>query len=172
MKTFLTTCIVAMISAGVYGIIDLAKNISQDTYIQYEEDIADVKSNTASEKNIANVIRKARQEVSVTKEKKRRSEPRELNVELFSRSNPSMYLESIEDQLTVATDSVIKKRDTTSLAIVDPAEIVNAEATKQKPDSLVKKEEVKFDVSLFSRGRPRTARKVVAVAQNDTTSKP
>jgi hypothetical protein len=43
---------------------------------------------------------------------------------------------------------------------------------KPKPDSLFKKEEIKYDVSLFSRGSPRGARKAVAVAQNDTTGKP
>ena len=137
MKIFLTTCIAAMISAGVYGVIDLARDISHDTYIQYEEDIADVKSNTASEKSIANVIRKARQEVSTEKVKKHKSETSELNVELFSRSSPSMYL--IKDNFEVATDSSIKRADTTSLPEINPTEIVNVATAK--PDSFLRKEE-------------------------------
>src|SRR4051812_44247863 len=103
MKIFLSTCIVAMISAGVYGVFDLAKDISQNTYIQYEEDVVDVRSNTASEKSIANVIRKARQEVSTTKEKKFNSKTPELKMEYFSRSSPSMC--AMEDNFIAATDS-------------------------------------------------------------------
>ena len=171
MKIFLTTCIVAMISAGAYGVFDLARDISHNTYIQYEEDIADVKSKTASEKTIANVIRKARQEVSTTKEKKRNSETPELNVEIFSRSSPHLYLEGLEDQAIVTIDSV-KKADTNTVAEINPAEIVNVATIKQKSDSVLKSEEVKYNVSLFSRGRPRGPRKVTAVAQNDTTGKP
>jgi hypothetical protein len=169
MKIFLSTCIIAMISAGLYGTIDLARDISHNTYIQYEEGLVGLNANTASEKSLSNVIRKAREEVSTERGKKINAETPELKMEYFSRSSPSMFDERVLSELTVA-DSIANKSDTLRGVAL---EVLATNSTKPKQDSVFeeKKPEPKFDVSLFSRGRPRKPRVEVAVPVSDTLKK-
>jgi hypothetical protein len=46
MKTFLTLCVLAMVSAGLYGFVDMAKDVNNGTMIQYDRGDGD-KSVTA-----------------------------------------------------------------------------------------------------------------------------
>lgn len=166
MKIFLNTCIVAMISAGIYGTIDVAKDISNDAYIQYETDENNVASNAVQQKGLSNVIRTARREVTASSEKKKIVREPELNMEYFSRSGP-VYADQRLFELTAATDSV--KSDS---AKIRGTQIVSAVNDPPPLPDTVLVEKRKFDISLYSRGRPRKIiRPETVVDQNDSLKK-
>lgn len=116
MKIFLNTCIIAMISAGIYGTVDVARDISHDTYIQYEEGENNVASNAVQQKSLSNVIRAAQHEVSTESEKKKTVKEPELNMEYFSRSGP-VYSDERLFELTAATDTSIVASDWQKFAL-------------------------------------------------------
>lgn len=172
MKIFLIASVTAMISAGIYGTVDLARDISHDTYIRYEEDIAEEKPSAASEKTLSNVLRKARKEVKEadkTKEKKDAPANNEIRMKYFSRSSPNMYDRAFFEELAKA-DSLNNKKDSAVATKTTSAEITLAENRTAKKDSLIaeEKKERKFSATLFSRGKPRSFKKENIVVQTDS----
>ncbi|HWY37548.1 MAG TPA: hypothetical protein VNY73_03245 [Bacteroidia bacterium] len=167
MKVFMITSIIAMVTAGVYGTIDLANDIKNDRYIQYEEDIAGETSNTASVNNFTHVLRKARHEISeASEEKKKKKDLFDLDEKYFSRSSPVLYDEMYLTEIA-ALDSAKIKADT---AIATTTALVSPEKTKEKRDTVLAKEaeDKKLGIRLFSRGKPRPYKKPQTPVVSDT----
>ncbi|MGZ3862653.1 MAG: hypothetical protein ACXVPN_14835 [Bacteroidia bacterium] len=167
MKIFLNTCIIAMISAGIYGAFDVARDITHNTYIQYEEGESNFASNAVQQKSLSNVIRTARHEVSATTEKKKTIKEPELNMEYFSRSGPVYSDERFLEELNIATDSTGLLNDS---AKIRSTQVVAATGNPAPLPDTVIDEKRKFDISLYSRGRPRKIR-AERVVQNDSLKK-
>ncbi|MGZ3865845.1 MAG: hypothetical protein ACXVC6_02605 [Bacteroidia bacterium] len=162
MKIFLNTCIIAMISAGIYGGYDVARDISHNTYIQYEEE-SNVASNAVRQKNVSNVIRTARHEVSTSQEEKRVAKEPGLNMEYFSRSGPVYSDERFLEELEIAADST--KSDSAKIRSTQVVTAMDDPAPKHDTFLVEKR---KFDIGLYSRGRPRKSKTEVVVVQNDS----
>lgn len=168
MKIFLNTCIIAMISAGIYGAYDVARDISRNTYIQYEEE-NNLASNAVQQKSLSNVIRTARHEVSAANEEKKTVKERGLNMEYFSRSGPVYSDERLLEELEIATDSTKASSDSAKIRSTQVTTAMDDPAPR--PDTVLV-EKRKFDISLYSRGRPRKIPSPeTVVVQNDSLKK-
>ena len=162
MKIFLMTCIAAMVSAGVYGTIDLAQDIHQGTFIQYEkEDSPIVNSLTTINNNVSNRL-KIHTVKNETKKEENVSKPvinlSDLKMEYFSRGEP-IYLPELE---TALTDSAKQVAD--SLVVASTEGVAEIKVVPVV-------EERKFSSKLFSRSRPRPIVKEVTIAQTDSVKK-
>ncbi len=155
-----------MISAGIYGTIDLAKDINQGTLIQYEkEEASTVKSFVLAEKKLAQSANTGK---VVAKNALPPPTPKvsDLKIEYFSRGEPPMY--SVIELLEI--DSA-KKSPNSAIVAKESVTVAKAE-TEKEVAVLPVKEERKFSPKLFSRGRPRPYKKEeVVVAQTDTLKK-
>ena len=155
MKFFLITCIVAMISAGVYGTIDLAKDIRLGTLIQYEKEDGPVVTSLAQKnKSISQLVNIHTVKTETEKEEKT-SNPTiqlsDLKMEYFSRGEPPDFamLELMEvdsakqmaDSLLVSTESVSEiKTD----PVIEERKLSPQLFSRSRPRPYVKKEEVKI----------------------------
>lgn len=156
-----------MISAGVYGTVDLAKDIRQGTLIQYEkEDAPLVNSLKTGNRNLSHLVNIHTVKAETKKEEKI-SNPElklsDLKMEYFSRGEP-MYLPELE----LVNDSVKNSSDTLSV-FVEKKEIALPETPKEIV-ATIEKEERKFSTKLFSRSRPRPyiKKEEIVIAQNDS----
>src|SRR5437868_8108273 len=102
MKTLLATSIIAMVAAGIYGTVDLARDIKQGTLIQYEKEDAPLKIvKNLHVKTIKNEVVRTLAE-AVKKEKTETSTKRnEVKMEYFSRSAMPVIYDALEDSLVI-----------------------------------------------------------------------
>ena len=153
MKIFLTTCIVAMISAGIYGTIDLANDIHQGTLIQYEKDDGPEKENgIIVERNLVHAVRNL-QTKKIENNANPAPEDLEIRAEYFSRGEPLIFEDAFEDSALIVAD-------TSSVVEIDSnvKDSVKAEIAGDK----------KLDLKLYSRSRPRSFPKEVTLALKDS----
>src|SRR5438105_2391249 len=133
MKLFLVTSIVAMISAGIYGTVDLARDIKQGTLIQYEkENIQQVNLFTASKRNLGQLTNSLKVQAGRVEKIETTKDP-DFKIEYFSRGE-AMYLPN-EEKLALL-DSANERSDSsaaTQAAIVTQAQI-DSERVLAKPE--------------------------------------
>ena len=150
-----------MISAGIYGTIDLAKDIKYGTLIQYEkEDASEIKPEPVVKRNKEQIVNLLSTEMKKEKSVSNSTHKTpELKVEYFSRSMPVIYDEKLFE--TAKIDSVNK--DSAVIAATNIPFVINSE------EKVVEvKEERKFSPKLFSRGRPRNFKKEAVVVGTDS----
>jgi hypothetical protein len=153
-----------MISAGIYGTIDLAKDIKYGTLIQYErEDAPEIKPEPIMKRNKEQTVSM----LNVEAKEEKKSEPSvhktpELKMEYFSRSAPIIY----DEKLFGAAKTDSTNKDSTVIAATDIRVVL-----KSEEKSAEIKEERKFSPKLFSRGRPRNLKKEIAVTETDSLKK-
>lgn len=165
MKSFLLTSVICMLAAGIYGTIDLTFDLKNGTFIQYEdEDGVAVSQFAASSKG---VFKHANLQVA---HKVSKPEPTllnnfsDLNISDFSRGEPPMYMEAMLLEKVGAPDSVVSADVSTAIN-----DTLAAITEKTKTDSLATaKEERKFSLKLYSRGKPRTIKREEVALQIDT----
>lgn len=171
MKIFLNTCLVAMLGAGVYGGIDLAHDINNGTYIQYEEEPEgsistfnrDIRFITHKPviKKVLKTAQSAKPPTLLTVS--------DLDIGDFSRGEPIIVYEEI---LQAELNDSLKNPDVTA-ALHDTIKAL-AENKKENmvsdTTSVAKKEEPKFSLKLYSRARPPRVKENV-VARNDSIHK-
>lgn len=151
MRSFLLTSVICMLAAGIYGTIDLTFDLKNGTFIQYEDEgeTVSVSQFAYSSKGI---LKKTNVKIAQKKETKKLKAPTlitsftDLEFEDFSRGEPPMYLESLLE--LSAPDSLVNADVSTAIN-----DTVAAVKEKVKSDSLGK-EERKFSMKLYSRGRP------------------
>src|SRR4051812_17954494 len=94
MKKFLTTCIIAMISAGIYGFIDMSRDIHNGTMIKYEDQsgpkikaytLARSQSQAVNNSIQEKLVVLAGEKKKLEEEKKKKAAVMEFNVSDFSR---------------------------------------------------------------------------------------
>ncbi|CAN5428914.1 hypothetical protein BH09BAC5_BH09BAC5_23450 [soil metagenome] len=141
MKTFLTLCIFAMVSAGIYGFVDMANDVKKGTMIQYDrgenDDVAAVKLEKPSTKMPLQQIASSVTTIAVKEDvKSTEKKPAE------KKSKKSVSSKSKTVELIVAkTDETTK---------VEPKTDVKVDSV---PKEVVKED--KIDYRDFSRGAPR-----------------
>ena len=181
MKTLLIIATAAFISAGIYGTLDLTRDLKNGTYIRYEdEDAGSVNRLTGNQNQIS------RKNSVTLAEKQRLNEARknkisvknisvadfslsDIKISDFSRGEPPMFYETMLLEKVGSPDSV-KSTEVTS-AISDTIAALNEKAKEpaKKDTVIAAKEERKFNLKLFSRGRPRPVIKETVALQNDST---
>ncbi len=150
MRSFLLTSVICMLAAGIYGTIDLTFDLKNGTFIQYEDEgeAVEVSQFAYASKGI---FKKTNVKVAQKKETKKSAAPTlitsftDLEFEDFSRGEPIDMSYMLE---LSAPDSLVNEE--VSAAINDT---VAAVEEKVKSDSLAK-DERKFSMKLYSRGRP------------------
>lgn len=171
MKVFLMCSIIGMLAAGIYGTVDLTFDIKNGTLIEYQndEELAQVAQFPESSKGI---FKKTNVKVA-QREKKIAAPPTlvntlgDLSIESFSRGEPPMYYETMLMDRVGKPDSV--ESADVSAAINDTIAAVNQ---KIKSDSAAaKKEERKFSLKLYSRGRPHLVAKAEETSIESDSSK-
>ncbi len=174
MRILLIAATIAFISAGVYGALDVTRDIKNGTFIQYEDEDA-VFVNQFGGKH-TKVFTKNSLQVADKKEEKADKKTslslNEIDFSTFSRGEPPMFYESLLLEKVGAPDSV-KSADVLA-AINDTIAAINEKAKEvSKKDSvaIAKKEERKFSLKLYSRGRPRPLIKETVAVQADSTKK-
>ena len=171
MKIFLNTCLVAMLGAGLYGGIDLAQDINDGTYIHYEEEpegsivpfIHDSRFITRKP-----VIRRTIKTDHHTKPPTLLTVS-DLDMGDFSRGEPVFVYEELFER--GASDSL--KNAGVTLALKDTIRALaenKKEAKVADTSSVTTKEDRKFSLKLYSRGRP-TRIKEETLAIRDSTHK-
>ena len=169
MRILLIAATIAFITAGIYGIMDVSRDVKNGTFIQYEDEEKIALTSFASD---AKGIFKSAVTSSVEK-KKSAFDARilkkvltlslnDLNISDFSRGEPPMYYESMMIE-TLGTPDSVKSADVVT-AIKD-----TVAALTEKTKENVKKEERKVSLKLFSRSKPRLYVKETVAVQNDTT---
>ncbi|CAN5734659.1 hypothetical protein BH11BAC7_BH11BAC7_25390 [soil metagenome] len=139
MKTFLTICICAMVTAGIYGFADMAGDVKNGTMIRYDqgdEEYVDVSSGALTVGILNNNATKTQAVISETK--------------TASKQQPEIKL--------IAKKKIVVKDET----VVEEKEVVSVNEEKFTTDVIVDsvpKEAVKEDLEInyreFSRGAPR-----------------
>lgn len=159
----------AMLSAGIYGTIDMALDIKNGTYILYEgEELPTMK---ALGSHVRYIISRPPVHVAIKEVKKTEKVPslltiNELSFDDFSRGEPPMMLDEILMGTPTVADSL--QNEAVRTALHDTAVALN----EGKNDSaVVKKEERKFSLKLYSRGKaPRKINEGIAAGPDSTKS--
>ena len=181
MKILLIGATIAFITAGIYGTIDLTRDLKNGTYIRYEdEDAVSVtqftgKQNQISQKNAITLAEKQRlnevrkNKISVKNMAVADFSLSDIKMSDFSRGEPPMFYESMLLEKVGAPDSVTSTE--VASAISDTIDALNEKAKEPaKKDSVFGiKEERKFNMKLFSRSRPRPVLKETVALQSDST---
>lgn len=162
--------VIGMLAAGIYGTIDLTFDIKNGTLIQYESDEA-IPAVAQFSESSKGIFKKTNVHVA-QREKKASATPalinsfEELSFSDFSRGEPPMYYEAMLMDRMGKPDSL--QNTDVSLAISDTITALNEKA---KSDSAsAKKDERKFSLRLYSRGKPRPMVKQEEVAiETDST---
>jgi len=144
MKLFLSTSIVAMIAAGIFGVYDFSNDVKHGNYIVYEveEDVnissfgTERRSNAISLNNVALAV-----EESFTSNTKRKV----IKEEYFSRGEP---IEVVEEHVSQEPTIVPAKLETEKVKAPEKVKLVETKTRTEKT------EKRKFSYNLYSRGRP------------------
>jgi hypothetical protein len=176
MKTLLIAATLAFIAAGIYGAIDVSRDVKNGTFIQYEDEDKIVVE--VFGKNDNSIVEKKKKQFAV-KNKASVAEVKvsdfsmsDIKISDFSRGEPPMLYEAMLLEKVGSPDSA-KNADVIS-AINDTIAAINEKANeKSRKDSsnTTKKEERKFSLKLYSRGRPRPIIKETVAVQSDSTKK-
>lgn len=179
MQKFLLITVIAMLAAGIYGTVDLTLDLKNGTFIEYEDEGESTASVSQFAYRAKGIFKRTNVKVAAKKEVKRPAPTlvnsfSDLSFEDFSRGEPPMYLEAMLLEKMGNPDSVESAEVET--AINDTVSALKEKAKElAKNDStpLVKKEDRKFSLKLYSRGRPPrpVAKETVALAI-DTTKNP
>lgn len=149
MKTFLTICTCAMITAGIYGFTDMAIDVKNGTMIEYDhgdgEEAEDISTAVVAEKMLKHKKTEAKAQVVDAKLIKKES-----TATTKTKRNPS------------TSSGVKKEAPVVDENPVQQTVVVEEFATDVKADSipqLIDLEESKYDYREFSRGEPRKYKK-------------
>lgn len=156
MKVFLMSTVIAMLAAGIYGTIDLTLDVKNGTLVEYqeEEDLTYVSQFAEKTKGIYHKtnVKVAQKKVVVAPTPTLVNSFLDLSFEDFSRGEPPMYLETMLLETVGKPDSVESAEVET--AINDTLSALAENTKKALTDSASVKEERKFSLKLYSRGRP------------------
>ncbi len=178
MKKFLMTCIIAMTSAGIYGFIDMSRDIHNGTMIKYEdqsEPMAKAYTHARTQKQAVNNAIREKLAVLAANKKKEESKIilQDMNVKAsyFSRGEeiyePPTQADLLEEEEApnmeeVSTTVVPVKADTVKTVPPSTAQ-VEVTSTQEKPLAEVTVGTT-ADISprYFSRGSPKYYKKSIA----------
>lgn len=146
MKMFLMTSIVAMLTAGIFGAVDLAKDLNNGTMIEYNDEAAP-----------SDVIE---------------AESFYIDESEFSRGEPGpppvMEEQAVVDGAT--KEEVVAEVPVKTLTEGKKAEIKRAVLKKQAEETKGVKEEKLISPKLFSRGRPpKLSKEVLTIEEVEKT---
>ncbi len=145
MKTFLTICTCAMISAGLYGFIDMAGDVTNGTMIRYDDGDEEVSDISVAAIGVT-LIDKAQ----LLKQAKTSSEYKIVAIK--NEPAPVIVNEQKENIKEISTEVIIEKEE----PVV--AGQLTSDVVRDSIAAIVAKEE-HFDYSDFSRGEPRKHKK-------------
>lgn len=171
MKVFLNICFIAMLSAGIYGTVDLALDMKNGTYILYEGE--ELPTLSALGTNNRFITRPPAVHLAVKEVKKvEKKVPalltiNELSFDDFSRGEPPMML----DEILMGTPSIADSLTNTAVSVA-LADTAKALSEIKSASAGVKKEERKFSLKLYSRGRPRPVVKEPVALKKDSLQNP
>ena len=149
-----------MLAAGLYGTYDLCMDIRSGTQIRYAEDeygspVFAEEARYILKAPLVRVVKKENSAAPPTVESALAS----LSFSDFSRGEPPMIYDGLSLDEIARPDSL--KNEDIAAAIEDTMKAIASVKTTQAQDT-AKTEARKFDVSLFSRGKPRTVRRIEA----------
>lgn len=149
MKTFLTICTCAMVTAGIYGFTDMAVDVKNGTMIQYDHG-----DEEAEDISVAAVTTKMLNDKKVAAQKKTiemKAIKKESTAKTKTKKNPSGQKTKMKKEAPVVDENPIQET-----VVVEEAQ------TDVKVDSVPQEIilEREYDYSDFSRGAPRKHKKV------------
>jgi len=179
MQKFLLITVIAMLAAGIYGTVDLARDLKNGTLIEYEDEGEETASVSQFAYRTKGIFKRTNVRVAAKKEVKKPvptlvNSFSDLSFEDFSRGEPPMYLEAMLLEKMGAPDSVESAEvesaiNDTVAALKEKAK----EVAKNDSASIAKKEDRTFSLKLYSRGRPpRPVAKEAVALESDTTKHP
>ena len=155
MKLIITTAIIAMFSAGVYGFIDLSLDLENGTMVQYEQEeqdknntltaavyftqaITEVQMKHAGQLIATNAVKEIPAEEQEGVQEVKSSQKvswKDLDIEIFSRAAPKRFAkrEVIEEEL-VLVDNKIDENTLTAATDSTAASAVKAGTQNSKAD--------------------------------------
>lgn len=160
MKIILTSSVIAMISAGLYGTIDLSRDLATGNYVQYDrEDIPSVTHLSAANNKTNEVQRMKRGNDKVlTKDEIANAtstvDLSDLNIKDFSRGEPLVLDEPLATDSTTASSAPVVAVDIQPLNI--QADKPEEKKTEEKSVAAKEDSKRKFSMKLYSRARPRS----------------
>ena len=171
MKKFLITCIIAMTSAGIYGFIDMSRDIKNGTMINYEDQSAPKEKAYTRAKNqqqAANAISEKLAVVEANKKKlkdaeKLKLEQSEIKASYFSRGE-EIYMPPTETELTTEkTDAPLTSAKKDTVKTTPPPTTAQAIKPESKPVAVVEETQAPvLEARYFSRGSPKMYKKSLA----------
>lgn len=179
MQKFLLLTVIAMLAAGIYGTVDLTLDLKNGTLIEYEDEGEELVSVAQFAYRTKGIFKRTNVKVAAKKEIKKPAPTlvnsfSDLSFEDFSRGEPPMYLEAMLLEKTGKPDSVESTEVET--AIKDTVSALKEKAKEVATNdsaSLAKKEDRKFSLKLYSRGRPpKISKKEEVALLNDSIQKP
>ncbi len=170
MKVFLMSTVIAMLAAGIYGTVDLTLDVKNGTLVEYqEEDLTYVSQFAEKTKGLYHKtnVKVAQKKVVVAPTPTLVNSFSELSFDDFSRGEPPMYLETMLLETVGKPDSLENAEVET--AINDTLSALAENKKEVSADSASVKEERKFSLKLYSRGRPpkKVVKEEVAVENNE-----
>ena len=167
MKKFLITCIIAMFSAGIYGFIDMSRDIKNGTMIQYEDLSAPkVKAYTRARTQAQAINTSIQEKITEYAEAKKKSEEENkkkleltnMKFEDFSRGE-EIYLPPTDVTTEIVEPETNAKADTAKVVV--PPTTADAKQVSEVTTVAVV-EEPSLNERMFSRGSPRMYKKTLA----------
>jgi hypothetical protein len=143
MKTFLTICTCAMVTAGIYGFTDMAIDVKNGTMIEYDhgdsEEAADISTAVVAEKMLQD--KKAGTKKQVVEEKV-------IKKETTATTKVKTKKKTVKKEARVVDENPIRE-----------TVVIEETQTDVKADSAVLIESREIDYREFSRGAPRKVKK-------------
>jgi len=176
MQKFLLLTVIGMLAAGIYGTVDLTLDVKNGTLIEYEDEGEETASASQFAYRAKGIFKRTNVKVAAKKEIKKPTPTlvnsfSDLSFEDFSRGEPPMYLEAMLLEKMGNPDSLESTEVET--AIKDTVAALKEKAKEVATNnsaSLAKKEDRKFSLNLYSRGRPpRPVSKGTVALVSDTT---
>jgi hypothetical protein len=146
MKTFLTICTCAMVTAGIYGFTDMALDVKNGTMIQYDhgdgEEAEDISTALVAEKLLKD--KKAKTKVQV-------ADVQAIKKESTATTKMKSKKKVVKKEAPVVDENPVQQ----TVVIEEPQTDVKVDSAPQ----LIELDENKYDYREFSRGAPRKYKK-------------